>query len=98
MAGHRQRIVAGTLLKPRALEPQREPGPFSLSRYAQDRGRFPTFFNLPVAITLEDLKAGAVDTAMVGIPLNMGSGTRGAQLCKAAGAARFCVTSSNAPC
>jgi guanidinobutyrase len=33
-----------------------------------------------VAITPEDLVAGAVDIALVGIPLNMGSGTRGAQL------------------
>ncbi|GGE07340.1 hypothetical protein GCM10011529_12190 [Polymorphobacter glacialis] len=67
-------------LRPRELEPQREPGPFNLSRYMGNRGGIPTFFNLPVAITPEDLKAGAVDIAMVGIPLNMGSGTRGAQL------------------
>ena len=67
-------------LKPRNLEPAREPGPFNLSRYMGGRGGIPTFFNLPVAITPEDLKAGAVDIAMVGIPLNMGSGTRGAQL------------------
>ncbi|WP_426163412.1 agmatinase family protein [Sandarakinorhabdus sp. DWP1-3-1] len=67
-------------LRPQVLEPKREPGPFNLSRYAQGRGGIPTFFNLPVAITPEDLKAGAVDIAMVGIPLNMGSGTRGAQL------------------
>lgn len=71
---------AWKMLKPRNLEPAREPGPFSLSRYMGGRGGIPTFFNLPVAITPEDLKAGAVDIAMVGIPLNMGSGTRGAQL------------------
>lgn len=68
------------VLRPRALEPARSAGPFSLNRYMSGRGGIPTFFNLPVAITPDDLKAGKVDIAMVGIPLNMGSGTRGAQL------------------
>src|SRR5258708_37976770 len=38
----------------------------------------PTFFNLPVALTPEDLKAGKVDVAIVGAGLDMGSGFRGA--------------------
>lgn len=67
-------------LRPPELEPSREAGPFSLSRYAQSRSGIPTFFSLPVALTPADLKAGAVDVAIVGAPLNMGSGTRGAHL------------------
>ena len=51
-------------LRPQVLEPKREPGPFTLSRYAQGRGGIPTFFNRPVAITPEDLMAGAVDIAV----------------------------------
>ncbi|AHE53133.1 agmatinase family protein [Sphingomonas sanxanigenens] len=68
------------VLRPAVLDPRREPGPFSLGRYMEGRSGIPTFFGLPVALTPEDLVAGKVDVAMVGIPLNMGSGTRGAHL------------------
>lgn len=66
--------------RPQGLDPKREPGPFALDRYVQGRGGIPTFFGLPVALTPEDLVAGKVDVAIVGAPLNMGSGTRGAHL------------------
>ncbi|OHT21843.1 agmatinase family protein [Edaphosphingomonas haloaromaticamans] len=68
------------VLRPAELDPKREPGPFSLSRYVEGRSGIPTFFGLPVALRPDDLTAGKVDIAMVGIPLNMGSGTRGAHL------------------
>ncbi len=38
----------------------------------------PTFFMLPVALTPEDLTAGEVDVAIMGAPLDTGSGMRGA--------------------
>lgn len=46
----------------------REPGPINIRRY---RGgmpwvSIPTFFNLPVALTPEDLKAGEIDVAILG--------------------------------
>ncbi len=66
--------------RPKGLDPERAPGPFALDRYVQGRGGIPTFFGLPVALTPEDLVAGKVDVAIVGAPLNMGSGTRGAHL------------------
>lgn len=66
--------------RPQELNPAREPGPISLSRYMQSFGGIPTFFNSPVALTPEDLKAGKVDVAIVGAPLDMGSGFRGAAL------------------
>ncbi|WP_235945270.1 agmatinase family protein [Thermaurantiacus tibetensis] len=66
--------------RPPGLDPPRSPGPFSLARYVQGRSGIPTFFGLPVALTPEDLKAGEVDVALFGVPLNLGSGTRGAHL------------------
>lgn len=65
--------------RPKGLDPERAPGPFALDRYVQGRGGIPTFFGLPVALTPEDLVAGKVDVAIVGAPLDMGSGYRGAK-------------------
>ncbi len=66
--------------RPTNLDPKREPGPINLSRYVGGRGGgIPTFAGAPVAITPEDLKAGKVDIAIVGAPLDMGSGYRGAK-------------------
>jgi agmatinase len=59
---------------PNGLDPKREPGPVALG----SQGRFPTFAGAPVAFTPEDLKAGKVDVAIIGAPLNMGSGWRDA--------------------
>lgn len=66
--------------RPQELNPKREPGPFSLNRYADGWfAAIPTFANAPVALTPQDLIAGKVDIAIVGAPLDMGSGYRGAK-------------------
>lgn len=52
-------------------EPKREPGPF-------DANGALTFFGLPLAVTPEDLKAGKVEVAIIGAPIDMGVGYRGA--------------------
>ena len=61
--------------RPRSMDPKREDGPVALGRY-KGRGGPPTFGGLPLALTKEDLIAGEVDVAIVGAPLNMGSGWR----------------------
>ena len=65
-------------IRPRSMDPRREDGPISLSRYTGrwSRGGPPTFGGLPLALTQEDLIAGEVDVAILGAPLNMGSGWR----------------------
>lgn len=73
------------LRRPEGLDPKREAGPFELSYYANGRGGgvygggIATFAGAPVAIFPEDLVAGKVDVAIVGAPLDMGSGYRGAK-------------------
>lgn len=60
--------------------PKREPGPIELNRYVINSGAYagiPTFMNWPVCITPEDLKAGAVDVAVIGAPIDMSLGQRG---------------------
>lgn len=54
----------------RSNDPQREPGPIDLQRYYAVSGinGFPTYMGLPVALTPEDLEAGEVDVAIVGLP------------------------------
>jgi arginase len=69
------RFNAWRLKRPLSLDPDREPGPISLGRYDGNGGP-PTFGGFPLALTPEDLKAGEVDVAIVGAPLNMGSGWR----------------------
>ncbi|PCD02782.1 arginase [Sphingomonas spermidinifaciens] len=65
--------------RPLLLDPKRDPGPVDLGRYIGGRGGgFATFANAPVAFTPEDLKAGKVEVAIVGAPLDMGSGWRNA--------------------
>lgn len=66
--------------RPGTLNPWREDGPISLSRYIGGYGSgFPTFANAPVALTPRDLVAGKVEVAIVGAPLDMGSGWRDAR-------------------
>ena len=71
--------------RPAGLDPKREPGPIELSYYLHGRGGgvygggIATFAGAPVAIFPEDLVAGKVDVAIVGAPLDMGSGYRGAK-------------------
>ncbi len=54
----------------RSKDPKREPGPIDLQRYEAVSGinGFPTYMGLPVALTPEDLVAGKVDVAIVGLP------------------------------
>lgn len=71
---------AWTLPRPSILNPKREPGPISLGKYISGYGSgIPTFANAPVALTPEDLIAGKVQVAIVGAPLDMGSGWRDAK-------------------
>jgi agmatinase len=65
--------------RPDVLNPHREAGPITLTRYVGGYGGgFPTFANAPAALTPEDLIAGKVEVAIVGAPLDMGSGFRDA--------------------
>lgn len=66
--------------RPAEFDTPRSPGPINLNRYlsAGPKSGIPTFFNLPVAITPEDLVAGGVEVAIMGVPLDTGSGFRGA--------------------
>jgi arginase family enzyme len=66
---------AWRLLRPRSLEPTREVGPIALGRY-NGKGGPQTFGGFPLALSKEDLIAGEVDVAIIGAPLNMGSGWR----------------------
>jgi len=66
---------AWRLQRPRSMDPEREAGPVSLGRY-DGYGGPPTFGGLPLALSKEDLVAGEVDVAILGAPLNMGSGWR----------------------
>ena len=63
-----------------ARDLKRAPGLFWPHR--QSRGAawlgIPTFFKLPIALTPDDLRAGKVDVAIFGAPLDMGFGMRGA--------------------
>ncbi|MGQ9425432.1 agmatinase family protein [Gilvimarinus sp. F26214L] len=69
------RFNAWRLKRPRSLDPERNAGPVSLGRYNGNGGP-PTFGGFPLALSKEDLVAGEVDVAIVGAPLNMGSGWR----------------------
>ena len=64
----------------RARDPKREPGPINLNRYAMQPAwsGIPTFLKLPVCLNQEDLLAGGVDVAILGAPVDMGLGQRGA--------------------
>lgn len=66
--------------RPAEFDTPRTPGPINLKRYlgASPKSGIPTFFNLPVALTPADLVAGEVEVAIMGAPLDLGSGFRGA--------------------
>lgn len=66
---------AWRLQRPRSMDPEREAGPMALGRYRGGGGP-PTFGGFPLALTKEDLVEGEVDVAILGAPLNMGSGWR----------------------
>jgi agmatinase len=63
-----------------ASRPQRSPGPINLHRNSGQPAYsgIATFMGLPVALTQEDLRAGAVDVAVLGCPVDMSTGHRGA--------------------
>ena len=65
----------------RRKQPNREPGPINLQRYevATAYSGISTFMGLPLALTPEDLKAGKVEVAIVGAPVDTSIGHRGAQ-------------------
>ncbi len=65
-----------SLLRDTTNDPKREPGPFHAGRL-WNPGVL-TFFQLPVALTPEDLKAGNVDVVIIGAPIDTSIGMRGA--------------------
>jgi guanidinobutyrase len=74
-----ERFNRGTLPTPAPLRDfERQPGPFSVHRYLFPRSGVPTFGGAKVAIWPEDLVAGKVDVAIIGVPNNMSSGRRDA--------------------
>ncbi len=66
--------------RPAALSTPREPGPINVQRYLAEGYKLgiPTFFNMPIALTPEDLVAGKVEVAIMGIGMDTGTGFRGA--------------------
>jgi len=70
---------SGVLLPAILRDDTRSPGPFSVHRYLFPESGIPTFAGAPVAVWPEDLTAGAVDVAIVGIPSDMSSGRRNAE-------------------
>ncbi len=71
---------AGTIVRPKFLdEVKRDDGPFSLKRYFFQRSGVATFADAPVAIRKEDLVAGKIEVAFVGVPLDLSSGRRDAK-------------------
>jgi len=70
----------GTIPTPEPLRDlEREAGPFSVHRYLFPESGVPTFAGARVAIYPEDLVAGEVDVAIVGVPNDMSSGRRNAE-------------------
>ena len=66
----------------RSKDPKREAGPIQLNRtvLGMPFHGIPTFLRRPVAIYPEDLKAGNVDAAFLGVPIDFNSVRRGALL------------------
>lgn len=73
-----KRFHRAVVTPPELREMQREPGPFSVHRYLYPESGVPTFGGARVAIWPEDLVAGDVDVAIVGVPSDMSSGKRDA--------------------
>ena len=66
--------------RPAEFDTPREPGPININRYFGSGPKLgiPTFLNMPVAVTPQDLVAGEVEVAIMGVPLDTGTGFRGA--------------------
>jgi len=74
-----KRFNRGKLPTPAPLRDlERDPGPFSVHRYLFPQSGIPTFAGASVAIWPEDLVAGEVDVAIIGVPSNASSGRRDA--------------------
>ena len=69
----------GTITPAPLRKMKRDPGPFSVHRYMFPESGVSTFAGAKVAIYPEDLIAGKVDVAIIGIPNDMGSGRRNAE-------------------
>lgn len=67
-------------LRDTSRDPRREPGPINLQRYNGELAYagIATFMGVPVCLNQDDLRAGKVDVAVMGAPVDMGSGARGA--------------------
>ncbi|MEB4591249.1 agmatinase family protein [Candidatus Thiothrix sp. Deng01] len=66
--------------RPPQRNPAREPGPIDLQRFRAlpHYAGIPTFMGVPLCMNQEDLKAGQVDVAILGAPVDSSSGQRGA--------------------
>ena len=64
----------------RSGDPGREPGPVDLRRYELHPAYsgIGTFLGVPVCLTPDDLRAGQVEVAILGAPMDSGVGHRGA--------------------
>jgi formimidoylglutamase len=64
----------------RSRQPHREPGPIDHQRslFAPAYSGIATLFGVPLCLNQEDLRAGKVDAAVVGAPIDMSLGHRGA--------------------
>ena len=64
----------------RTADPKREPGPIDLRRYrfTPAYGGIATLFGVPLCLNQDDLRAGDVDVAVVGAPVDVSLGHRGA--------------------
>src|SRR6185436_10897457 len=64
----------------RSQDPHREPGPIDVQRsqFQMAYSGIPTMFGLPICLNQDDLRAGNVDVAFVGAPVDMSVGHRGA--------------------
>jgi hypothetical protein len=69
----------GTIIPAPLRKMKRKPGPFSVHRYMFPQSGVQTFAGAKIAIYPEDLVAGDVDVAIIGIPNDMGSGRRNAE-------------------
>lgn len=75
---HARSFNHGIILRPPLQDIKREPGPFSLQRYMFEKSGISTFAGAKYAMYPQDLIAGDVDVAFVGIPSDMSSGRRNA--------------------
>lgn len=76
---HSRTFNNNVILPPILRKEKRSDGPINVHRYIFPESGVPTFAGAKVAIYPEDLTAGSVDVAIVGIPSDMSSGRRNAK-------------------